>query len=329
MACLASDGEEFAVGTPFSDHPAGRCATVPVIIGAREVNWQKGSTWFEQQDAATQKKMMGAKYYDAWKAGEFKLGDLRSTVHSDVWGDSPQVTPLNKLLGGGRGGGFGAKRAGRIGEVVKSDAWRGANASIITDDARMLSDKYGIEIDRLVLSNLEDNGKYSWSTGTLEVGAPSDEKELENALRKRLEVARADLVSERRLNAKSRWLPDMESDVEMLQKRMENLGRWTDTRPVYMGDVNRSLGLSREQVTLRHELGHALDKQEQIGLHIFDTVGGESGAVEKWLSQYAPSERATASAQECVAEAFVLISSGQGARLSPELWKIIKGFFGG
>ena len=97
MACLASDGEEFAVGTLFSDHPAGRCSTIPVVIGAREVNWQKGSTWFEQQDAATQKKMMGAKYYDAWKAGEFKLGDLRSTVHSDVWGDSPQVTPLAQL----------------------------------------------------------------------------------------------------------------------------------------------------------------------------------------------------------------------------------------
>jgi len=98
MACLVSDGERFPVGAVLSDHPNGRCAMVPVVIHARTPQWETSLQWFRQQDPEQQRGQMGAKYFEAWQDGVFQLPQLRSTVRSNVWGDSPQVTALNKLL---------------------------------------------------------------------------------------------------------------------------------------------------------------------------------------------------------------------------------------
>lgn len=98
MACLMSDGELLELGEELSDHPGGRCTSVPVVIGMPEVRWQTGREWFECQSPERQREMMGPQYYEAWRAGLFDLGQLRTTVHSDVWGDSPRVRPLSELL---------------------------------------------------------------------------------------------------------------------------------------------------------------------------------------------------------------------------------------
>jgi len=98
MACLLSDGEIFEVGQELTDHPNGRCSTIPIVDGRKEPTWQSGKEWFAEQDEETQRAQMGGEYYDAWKDGAFNLEQLRSTAHSDTWGDSPQVTSLSSLL---------------------------------------------------------------------------------------------------------------------------------------------------------------------------------------------------------------------------------------
>lgn len=97
MACLVSDGEVFRSNQELSDHPGGRCAVVPILMVGPEVQWQTGSEWFNDLDAATQERMMGAEKYGAWKDGKFALEDLRKTAHSDTWGDSPRVATLSEL----------------------------------------------------------------------------------------------------------------------------------------------------------------------------------------------------------------------------------------
>jgi SPP1 gp7 family putative phage head morphogenesis protein len=98
MACLTSDGEWFEILDDFTDHPNGRCTCIPAVKGAPLHSWEKGSDWFIKQPEATQRKMMGNQYFEAWKAGKFKLSDLRSTAHSDKWGDSPMTTALGSLI---------------------------------------------------------------------------------------------------------------------------------------------------------------------------------------------------------------------------------------
>lgn len=97
MACLVSDGEVFRSNQELSDHPNGRCAVVPILKVGPEVQWQTGSEWFNNLDAATQERMMGAEKYGAWKDGKFALEDMRKTAHSDTWGDSPRVATLSEL----------------------------------------------------------------------------------------------------------------------------------------------------------------------------------------------------------------------------------------
>jgi len=58
-----------------------------------------GRDWFERQDEATQRKIMGSGKYDAWKDGRFNLEDIPHKTHSDVWGDSWTPAPLYELLG--------------------------------------------------------------------------------------------------------------------------------------------------------------------------------------------------------------------------------------
>ena len=100
MACLMSDGEYFEVAEDFSDHPSGRCTCIAVLNGVPERDWLKGEDWFRSLDEDQQREIMGSQYYQAWQGGAFELSELRSTAHSDIWGDSPAVTPLKDLVNG-------------------------------------------------------------------------------------------------------------------------------------------------------------------------------------------------------------------------------------
>jgi len=99
MSCLALDGEKVPIDEVLSDHPRGRCTTVPVVIGAPPIVWEHGQEWFMHQSPELQRQMMGTGMYDLWKQNNFPLRKLATFSHSDVWGDSPRVRTLKEMRG--------------------------------------------------------------------------------------------------------------------------------------------------------------------------------------------------------------------------------------
>lgn len=85
LACLGMNGREFPLDQPGPEgHPSCRCTRVPVLKKFSDLGFGdvpepvspngpplNGPDWLEQQDSATQLKIMGRKRYDAWKAGDF------------------------------------------------------------------------------------------------------------------------------------------------------------------------------------------------------------------------------------------------------------------
>ncbi|NLE76517.1 MAG: hypothetical protein GX605_07165, partial [Chloroflexi bacterium] len=59
---------------------------------------QSGREWFEGQPDDVQQRMMGQAKWQAWKAGEFGLGDLVERHESAVWGPSIGVKSLERVL---------------------------------------------------------------------------------------------------------------------------------------------------------------------------------------------------------------------------------------
>lgn len=117
MSCLMKDGEVFESENDLTDHPNGGCTSIPWIVGGKEPVWDYGKDWFLRQDEATQKKMMGSKYFEAWKKEEFELKDIATYRYDKIWGNSPQKTPLWQLRQGNERGTFGA--GGRQDELAE------------------------------------------------------------------------------------------------------------------------------------------------------------------------------------------------------------------
>jgi hypothetical protein len=99
IACIMSDGEEYSVNETLREHVQGRCAMIPIVVGVRPVQWQRGPTWFREQNAATQRSILGPGKYEAWRAGKFDLDQLVNVRRNATWGDSVQVAPLSELVG--------------------------------------------------------------------------------------------------------------------------------------------------------------------------------------------------------------------------------------
>jgi SPP1 gp7 family putative phage head morphogenesis protein len=97
MSCLMRDGEVIPPNEILSDHPRGRCTSVPVVVGAPEIKWELGKDWFLRQDEATQREMMGQGMYNLWKETDFPIQDLVGTAESKVWGNSPRVKSLQEM----------------------------------------------------------------------------------------------------------------------------------------------------------------------------------------------------------------------------------------
>jgi SPP1 gp7 family putative phage head morphogenesis protein len=96
--CLMADGEFYAVQETLRSHPNCRCTMIPVVEGSEGIQWQLGPDWFRQQDAATQRSILGPGRYEAWQRGAFDLDQLVSVRRNSTWGDSVQVTPLRELV---------------------------------------------------------------------------------------------------------------------------------------------------------------------------------------------------------------------------------------
>jgi len=98
-ACLSRDGELIPLGREMDEHPNGRCAQVPVVIGIGSPQWQKGPDWFKNQPPEVQQNILGPGRYAAWKDNQFRFEDLATVRSSATWGGSLQTTPLADLVG--------------------------------------------------------------------------------------------------------------------------------------------------------------------------------------------------------------------------------------
>ncbi|MFH1486074.1 MAG: hypothetical protein ABIH46_08390 [Chloroflexota bacterium] len=75
LACIMLGG---TIYTPeqargWRDHPHGQCWLSPTWINESTIDGEK---WFLGLDDKTQREMMGEEFWEAWKRGEFALGDL-------------------------------------------------------------------------------------------------------------------------------------------------------------------------------------------------------------------------------------------------------------
>ena len=95
LACLLLEGTIYEREADFSDHPNGRCFIVPCEPGAKPE--QPGRQWLEEQDAETQKKIMGKGRWEAWKNGDLTLDRMTEVRPDPVYGPQPRVIPLKEL----------------------------------------------------------------------------------------------------------------------------------------------------------------------------------------------------------------------------------------
>jgi SPP1 gp7 family putative phage head morphogenesis protein len=98
--CLMDDGTVYAVTDIMPEHVQGRCSLIPVVDGVKRVEWQTGPDWFREQPDATQRSILGAGRFDAWKDGKFDLDEVVRVTPNATWGGSIGVRPLNELLSG-------------------------------------------------------------------------------------------------------------------------------------------------------------------------------------------------------------------------------------
>lgn len=100
IGCLFADGRLYALNQPFDEHPAGRCAMVPVLHSVPPVRFETGQEWFRRQPENTQRAMLGPSRWDLWQQGEVTLDDLVTRRWDDTWGGALVPAPVRSLPGG-------------------------------------------------------------------------------------------------------------------------------------------------------------------------------------------------------------------------------------
>lgn len=100
IGCLFADGRFYRLDQPFDEHPAGRCAMVPVLRSVPPVQFETGQEWFKRQPESTQRAMLGPSRLDLWQRGEVSLDDLVTRRWDDTWGGALVPAPVRSLRGG-------------------------------------------------------------------------------------------------------------------------------------------------------------------------------------------------------------------------------------
>jgi SPP1 gp7 family putative phage head morphogenesis protein len=113
--CIVLNGTVYKLDDDPGFHTSDRCSLAPLtkswsdILGPLGIDTsniedtrldiQSGSDWFDQQDEATQRSILGNSGYDIWKNNEdVTLQDFVTHTHDEDWGNSIQVTPLKDLV---------------------------------------------------------------------------------------------------------------------------------------------------------------------------------------------------------------------------------------
>ena len=100
VACLADEATVYNLNQTIPTHPNGRCTAVPIVKGMPQVTWSAGKAWFDQQDHATQRSIMGDERLDAYRDGRIQFAQMGAYKFDSVWGGSVTVASLQDLLKG-------------------------------------------------------------------------------------------------------------------------------------------------------------------------------------------------------------------------------------
>lgn len=99
LSCVAQHGSLHESSEVLNDHHNGRCAMLPLVIGAeRPVDEGAGRAWFDNLSEADQRQMMGAARFEAFQGGEFAFDALSGTRTDDVYGPMRVEATLRDLV---------------------------------------------------------------------------------------------------------------------------------------------------------------------------------------------------------------------------------------
>jgi hypothetical protein len=109
MSCLVLDGREFPLSEPMRDHYSGRCQMEPITKTWKELGIEgldetqgrgrreTGLQWFLSQDEDLQRKMMGPKVFEAWKAGQIHIDNFVGARANSIYGLMYQKRSLKSM----------------------------------------------------------------------------------------------------------------------------------------------------------------------------------------------------------------------------------------
>lgn len=95
--CLAMHGTIHPKSERLDDHPNGRCVMLPVVRGEDYGQRETGEEWFEKQDEATQRQVLGNAAYEAYKSGEVRLSDFVGQRQNEDWGTTRYTRSLSQI----------------------------------------------------------------------------------------------------------------------------------------------------------------------------------------------------------------------------------------
>lgn len=95
--CLMADGRTYPLDVTFESHVNCRCSLVPILRNVPPVQFQTGQEWFREQPEVTQKRILGAGRYEAWRERGATLDDMVTVVPNATWGDAIVPTLVRDL----------------------------------------------------------------------------------------------------------------------------------------------------------------------------------------------------------------------------------------
>lgn len=98
-ACLSEHGKVHPITDMLDGHWNCRCDMLPLTKGRDNPIEQSGEAWFNSQDEATQKQIMGETKWQAYKDGKFTFDQLGIHRDDNVFGTMWTEQSLKNLLG--------------------------------------------------------------------------------------------------------------------------------------------------------------------------------------------------------------------------------------